>query len=156
MAISDRNLAVGTKLWARYRGQVHTAEVVLNPKANDESGRPMAYRLADGREFGSPSAAGTAITEKSCNGWAFWSTGEPTEKPPKAERASKPGKPVNAVPKPERQSRARKEKDVTRDGNGQVLPIIEQTDGAFECGNCGASFPTQAEAAAHLEAAHPA
>jgi len=31
------------------------------------------YRLADGREFKSPSAAGTAITGKACNGWAFWS-----------------------------------------------------------------------------------
>ena len=28
MAITDRNLSAGTKLWARYRGQVHTAEVV--------------------------------------------------------------------------------------------------------------------------------
>jgi hypothetical protein len=27
MAITDRNLTVGTKLWARYKGQVHTAEV---------------------------------------------------------------------------------------------------------------------------------
>jgi hypothetical protein len=31
------------------------------------------YRLADGKEFKSPSAAGMAITGKSCNGWAFWS-----------------------------------------------------------------------------------
>jgi len=27
MAIEDRNLRAGAKLWARYRGQVHTAEV---------------------------------------------------------------------------------------------------------------------------------
>lgn len=39
-----------------------------------EEGKVM-YRLEDGREFKSPSAAGTAITGKACNGWAFWSVG---------------------------------------------------------------------------------
>ena len=65
MAIQDRNLSVGTKLYARYKGATHTAEVV------DKEGKP-GYRLADGREFKSPSAAGTAITGLACNGWAFW------------------------------------------------------------------------------------
>ena len=148
MAIENRNLIVGTKLWARYRGQVHTAEVF-------ETEGKLAYKLSDGREFKSPSAAGTALTGKACNGWAFWSTGEPTEKAPKAERtASK--RTVNAVPKPERKSRQRKEREVSRDGNGNVLPIVEQLDGSFECGNCAASFPTREEAAAHIGAAHPA
>jgi hypothetical protein len=146
MAIEDRNLATGTKLWARYKGEVHTAEVV-------ETEGKQAFRLTDGREFKSPSAAGTAITGKACNGWAFWSTGEPTEKAPKAE---KPARTVNAAPKPERKPRARKEKNVPRDENGDALPIVEQVDGAYECGNCGASFPTSEEAAAHLAEAHPA
>ena len=38
----------------------------------------MRYKLADGREFKSHSSAGTAITDKPCNGWAFW-TVEPGE-----------------------------------------------------------------------------
>ena len=63
---------------------------------------------------------------------------------------------MNAVPKPERKPRARKEREVPRDGNGHVLPIVEQVDGSFECGNCGVSFPTREEAAAHLSEAHPA
>jgi hypothetical protein len=63
---------------------------------------------------------------------------------------------VNAVPKPERKPRARKERSVPRDGNGSALPIVEQVDGSYECGNCGASFPTSEEAAAHLAEAHPA
>jgi hypothetical protein len=152
MAIENRNLSAGTKLWARYKSQVHTAEVIA------QEGR-LVYRLADGREFGSPSAAGTAITGKSCNGWSFWSVGEPTEKAPKPERAGRPGKTVNAVPKPTGKAtgkRTRQQPEPAKDANGHVLPIIEQTDGAFECGNCGASFPTQAAAAAHLEEAHPA
>ena len=55
MAIQDRNLSVGTKLYARYKGATHTAEVI------EKEGKPV-YRLADGREFKSPSAAGTAIS----------------------------------------------------------------------------------------------
>ena len=135
MAITDRNVSTGTKLWARYKGEVHTAEVV-------ETEGKQAFRLEGGREFKSPSAAGTAITGKACNGWAFWSVGEPTEKAPKAE---KPARTVNPVPKPERKARARKEKDIPRAENGEALPIVEQTDGNWECGECGASFPTSDE-----------
>jgi len=36
----------------------------------------VRYRLDDGREFKSPSSAGTAITGKACNGWTFWSVEE--------------------------------------------------------------------------------
>jgi hypothetical protein len=161
MAITDRNLAVGTKLWARYKGEIHTAEVVLNAKANDESRRPIAYRLADGREVKSPSAAGAAIMGegRTCNGWAFWSTGEPTEKPaeePKAPRSSA----VNAVPKPERKARTRKPKTPTEqvptDEDGHALPIIERLDDQFECGECGRSFATREEAAEHGSVIHTA
>src|SRR5688572_21713181 len=109
MAIEDRNLATGTKLWARYKNEVHTAEVV-------ETEGKHAFRLSDGREFKSPSAAGTAITGKACNGWAFWSVGEPTEKVPKAEKPAGSKRTVNAVPKPEREPRARKEKNIRATG----------------------------------------
>src|SRR6266542_3465805 len=75
MAIQDRNLSVGTKLYARYKGQTYRAEVVLNPNATGD--RPIAYKVAGNDElFKSPSAAGTAITEKACNGWPFWSEGD--------------------------------------------------------------------------------
>jgi len=33
----------------------------------------LRYRLEDGREFKSPSAAGMAITGHACDGWVFWS-----------------------------------------------------------------------------------
>jgi hypothetical protein len=64
--IENRNLQVGTKLVARYHKQNFTCEVV-----EVEEGK-LRYRLEDGREFKSPSAAGTAITGGACNGWAFW------------------------------------------------------------------------------------
>ncbi len=60
MAITDRNLSVGTQLFAKYKGQTHTAEVV------EKEGAKL-YRLEDGREFKSPSADATAITGKACN-----------------------------------------------------------------------------------------
>ena len=67
MAIENRDLEAGTKLIAKYKKEEYRAEVVAG-----EEGK-VKYRLADGREFKSPSAAGTAITTKACNGWAFWS-----------------------------------------------------------------------------------
>jgi hypothetical protein len=149
MAISDRNLTAGTKLWARYKGETYTAEVI-------EAEGALRYQLSDGREFKSPSAAGTAITGKACNGWAFWSVGEPTEPAPKPERPSGARRTMHAVPKPARKpARTRRQKDLPRDGNGHALPIVEQVDGTFECANCSASFPTREEAVAHIGEAHP-
>ncbi len=83
MAIEDRNLEPGTQLIAKYKKEEYKAEVIAG-----EDGKIM-YRLADRREFKSPSSAGTAITNKACNGWAFWSVeagGAPSEaKEPEGE-----------------------------------------------------------------------
>ena len=85
MSIEDRNLAAGTKLVARYKGKEYTAEVV-------ETEEGLRYRLEDGKEFKSPSSAGSAVMGGSaCNGWRFWSlAGSEEAKPKKA--AKKPGK----------------------------------------------------------------
>src|SRR5436309_87516 len=102
MAIQDRNLSVGTKLYARYKGQTYTAEVI-------ETEGGTAYRLADGREFKSPSAAGTAITEKACNGWAFWSVGDGAENTgPVTSTKTRPATKVTPAPKPQGKRRGRK------------------------------------------------
>src|SRR5688500_14839039 len=93
MAISDRNLSVGTKLYAKYKGQIYTCEVVdvevareKPPKGEDGTKGAVKtttverrYRIADGREFKSPSSAGAAIMgpNRTCNGWSFWTVGEP-------------------------------------------------------------------------------
>ena len=81
MAIENRNLEPGTKLIAKYKKEEYRVEVIAG-----EEGKIM-YRLADGREFKSPSSAGTAISGKACNGWAFWSlgTGAAHEGPPETE-----------------------------------------------------------------------
>ena len=67
MPIENRTLKTGTKLVGRYHKQSYSCEVVENAEGR------LCYRLEDGREFKSPSAAGKAITGHSCDGWVFWS-----------------------------------------------------------------------------------
>ena len=75
--IEDRKLRPGTKLVAQHKGKAYTAKVVAG-----EKGR-VRYRLANGREFRSPSAAGSAVMGgTACNGWRFWSLAETKEKKP--------------------------------------------------------------------------
>ena len=57
MTIENRNLEPGTKLIAKYKKEEYKAEVIAG-----EDGK-VKYRLADGREFKSPSSAGTASEE---------------------------------------------------------------------------------------------
>ena len=66
MPLDKGELSAGTKLTARYKKEDYTCEVV-----QAEEGK--RYRLADGREFKSLSAAGMAITGGAVNGWRFWS-----------------------------------------------------------------------------------
>ena len=79
MPIENRNLEPGTKLIATYKKETYHALVVASTEGK------VLYQLSpyDGREFKSPSALGTAVTGKSCNGWAFWSvdTGEAEQSP---------------------------------------------------------------------------
>ena len=83
MAIENRDLEPGTKLVAKYKKEEYRAEVVAG------EGGKAKYQLADEREFKSPSSAGTAITGKACNGWAFWSIETQDEKPPEEEPSKK-------------------------------------------------------------------
>ena len=66
MPIHNRNLKAGTKLIGKYHKQSYTCEVV-------EVEGKFRFRLEDGREFKSTSAAGMAITGHPCDGWVFWS-----------------------------------------------------------------------------------
>jgi len=82
MPIENRNLTKGTKLTGRYHKQSYSCEVVENAEGK------LRYRLEDGRESKSPSAAGMAITGHACDGWVFWSV--ETEKNAPAPNAEKP------------------------------------------------------------------
>jgi hypothetical protein len=89
MPIENRELTAGTRLVARYKKEEYTATVV------EGEGGGLRYRLEDGREFKSPSAAGSAVMGGvACNGWRFWSlAGEAEPAPPKKQR--KPAKHAN-------------------------------------------------------------
>jgi hypothetical protein len=88
-------LEPGTVLVARYKGAEHRAEVV-----GGEDGKTL-YRLADGREFKSPSSAGSAVMGGvACNGWRFWSLQGDTPTTgakPTPVKARKPRKPKASV-----------------------------------------------------------
>lgn len=96
MAIQNRNLAVGTRLVARYKGKEYLATVVEGDHGN------VHFRLEDGREFNSPSAAGTAVMGGiSCNGWRFWSVaGEGFMRQPVGIRQPSPASEKVTVPAP--------------------------------------------------------
>ena len=67
MAVEKQEFTVGTRLVGRYKKATYTVEVV-------ETGEGKRFRLEDGRESKSLSAAGSAIMGgKAVNGWRFWS-----------------------------------------------------------------------------------
>src|SRR5687767_11418792 len=66
MTIENRNLSTGTKLVAKFKKVTYKAEVVQTEEG-------VRYKLEDGRQFKSLSAAGMAITGGPINGWSFWS-----------------------------------------------------------------------------------
>ncbi len=77
-----KQLKPGTQLVGRYKGAEHRAQVV-----EGDDGKTH-YRLSDGREFRSPSAAGAAVMGGiACNGWRFWSVAAPIA--PKRKAAAK-------------------------------------------------------------------
>ncbi len=156
MAIENRNLEPGTTLVARYKKQGYRAEVVAG-----EDGK-VRYRLADGREFGTPSAAASAVMGGvAANGWRFWSlegelpqAKEPKAKrdvkakaAPKAKRAAKPKSGAKAKPAPKAKA-TRKSKAPKASANG------DEPAGRVACGECGTEFPHARAASAHMRDEH--
>jgi hypothetical protein len=92
MVIENRNLAEGTVLSVTYKKAEHRCTVVKT-----EDG--LAFRLADGQTFKSPSSAGKAITGRvSCDGWKFWSVAEGATAIAPTERSPRPGEPEAEKP----------------------------------------------------------
>jgi hypothetical protein len=68
MAITNRDLPVGTRLEATYKKVRYVCTVEA-----DEEGKPK-FVLEDGKQFKSPSSAASAVMGGSAaNGWRFWS-----------------------------------------------------------------------------------
>jgi len=136
--IENRNLKAGTRLVARYYKQSYTCEVV------EGEGGKLRYRLEDGREFKSPSAAGMAITGKSCNGWAFWSVqgaetpaASETEAVPAAQPSGEPEKVGAEPPAPPAEDPGEAKPRVFRVPNQRGVP---EGQTRWHCKDCGRSF----------------
>ena len=141
----------------------------------------LVYRLADGRELGSPSAAGTGITGLACNGWTFWSVGDGGEAvgPVRSTRTRAPKTSVRAVadavheaaqraPKPEPKRRggrpSSKPAADAQPAPSDAEPEAQQRRGLREprrrppggivCHACGETFPTTEAATEHYYATH--
>jgi hypothetical protein len=87
MAITNRNLPVGTRLVADYKKTRYVCTVEAA-----EEGEGVIYALEDGKKFKSPSAAASAVMNgQAANGWRFWTVEgeEPPAKEPKPAAAKK-------------------------------------------------------------------
>jgi hypothetical protein len=155
LAITNRELPVGTKLVAKYKDDVYHAEVV---PSDDPGG--VAYRLllnGETVDYKSPSGAGGAIfgvdkdgKPRTCNGWSFWSV----EGVEPAAGGDAPD--ATSAPKPRTRKRHAKPMgdEATTDPDA-ALPIIGRLDDQVECGECGLVFMERSAAAAHIREAHP-
>ena len=141
MPIENRNLTKGTKLTGRYHKQSYSCEVVENAEGK------LRYRLEDGREFKSPSAAGMAITGHACDGWVFWSvqTEESTAKPDVENQEAAP------AAETEQKAEPATETSPSADKNKKTgVFLVPNQKGVPEgqirwfCRDCGKSFITSA------------
>ncbi len=144
MTIENRDLEPGTMLVARYKGQEHTAEVVQT-----ETG--LRYQLADGREFKSPSAAGSAVMGgTACNGWRFWSLAgslppdgqavrEAAQATKPGRRPARPGPPVRAKKSARQKPVEAKLEATNRTAAFQRLPSSAEGGSASSAGGRPAS-----------------
>jgi hypothetical protein len=138
MPIENRELAVGTRLVARYKKQDRTCEIV-------ETVDGPRYRLDDGTEHKSPSSAGKAAMEGvACNGWRFWSI-EGTE--PKHEPKTKAEKPAKAKMEPAAKKPAKAAKKGKSAKKSKAAKMA--SDASYGCGVCPETFPTLKKATAH-------
>lgn len=164
MAITDRNLSVGTQLYAKYKGQTYRAEVVsvdLLPKGmlpkeapadpDPRLVREIRYRVEGKDElFKSPSAAGTAVTGKACNGWTFWTVGEPPIPPEPTPKETKARAPRTRKPKASKASNGEAVE-------GPEIPdgtVGKHANGTFACEVCGAEFADEGQVTGHYIEVH--
>ena len=135
MPIENRNLTKGAKLTGRYHKQSYSCEVVENAEGK------LRYKLEDGREFKSPSAAGMAITGHACDGWKFWSLQtEETSTPAEPETKEQP-----AEQTPEHATQTTPNTDKTTSKKTGVFLVPNQKgvpEGQIRwfCRDCGKSF----------------
>ena len=141
MPIANRKLKPGTVLIVCYKGEEHRAEVVKTKEG-------LRYKLKDGQEFKSPSAAGVAVKGggKTCDGWEFWSVEGAPAVPPRAQRT----KTAEATPK---SAKAKSKPKSKAEATTKAEPKVK-AESPVTCGDCGQEFPSSREAAEHMRDEH--
>src|SRR5688572_31626912 len=111
MVIENRDLAVGTKLIAKYKGEQWKIEVL--------PGEPRTYGFVGKRPkdaaqvYKSPSSAGSAVMGgTACNGWRFWAVEGATE--------------VKATASTKAATKKASAKPATRKARAQAKPAVLQ------------------------------
>jgi len=143
MPIGNRNLIKGTKLTGRYHKQSHSCDVVENAEGK------LMYRLQDGREFKSPSAAGKAITGHACDGWVFWSvqTEENAAAPVAKKQGAAPAAEVEQKAEPATEPAQSADKASSKKTGVFLVPNqkgVPEGQIRWFCRDCGKSFITSA------------
>jgi rubrerythrin len=141
MPIENRNLTKGTKLTGRYHKQSYSCEVMENAEGK------LHYRLQDGREFKSPSAAGKAITGHACDGWVFWSV-QTEENAPATDAENQEAVPAAETEQKEEQKESLTATAPSADKNSKKTGVflVPNQKGVPEgqirwfCRDCGKSF----------------
>jgi len=140
MPIENRALKTGTKLVGRYHKQSYSCEVVENAEGK------LHYRLQDGQEFKSPSAAGMAITGHACDGWVFWSLQTKEVAAPEAENQTTTQESVENAPTAETEPAPAPAQNTKTDSKKTGVFLVPNQKGVPEgqirwfCRDCGKSF----------------
>lgn len=133
MAIQDRNLSPGTKLWVKYKGQTYTAQVV-------EVDHEIRYRVED-KDFTSPSGAGSFVRDgKSTNGWSFWQLGPEPEAAKVLEVEPTVGE-AGMLPAPPKRRKTTEVPQASNDARESAPPAAVLAPEAVRCAECGEEFP---------------
>jgi hypothetical protein len=153
MPIENRDLATGTRLEAKYKGQHYEAVVEEGPTYRIDV---APQRELQGKVYKSPSSAAMAIIGGAANGWRFWGlagtaaradvAADSAEKPAKAERKPKAATAETPAPteqKPKAQRSPRKFKLIKR--MEEQPADLEEGQVAYWCSACQKSFIAGAE-----------
>ena len=139
MTIQDRNLNVGMTLIGRYHKQEHHCQVIAG------EGNKIKYKLEDGREFKSPSAAAMSITGHAADGWHFWTVVTAEAANPQTPESPN-SEPHTAESASSSESKDAPATDAAAETTGQTFMRTPNQKGAPEgqtrwyCAECGESF----------------
>jgi hypothetical protein len=137
MAITNRDLPIGTRLVADYK----KTRFFCTVEAGEEEGGTV-FVLEDGKRFKSPSAAGSAVMGgTACNGWRFWTVEGEEEPAPKTAKPAAPKKPAGA-------KGGRKARKPRKTSNSLISAMPDQSgvpDGMarFWCNACMDAFEAE-------------